>query len=81
MPSDFAILHKYRERINPPNCDRLDALQQRSNDPDLKPISFLYSCYSPAAYQFEVCAARWKGVVRSLAPGSDSLVLDPRADL
>ena len=52
--SDFAILYYLRAKINPPNCDRLDALQRRNADPDLKPISFLFSCYAPHAYGFEI---------------------------
>ena len=52
--SDFAILYHLRNKINPPNCDRLDALQRRADDPDLKPISFLFSCYAPHACFFEI---------------------------
>ena len=52
--SDFAILYHFRHKINPKQCDRLDALQRRNDDDDLKPISFLFSCYSPHAYGFEI---------------------------
>ena len=52
--SDFGILYHFRHKINPKNCDRLDALQRRNDDADLKPISFLFSCYSPHAYGFEI---------------------------
>ena len=52
--TDFAILFHFRHKINPPNCDRIDALQRRNDDPDLKPISFLFNCYAPHAYGFEI---------------------------
>ena len=49
-----AILLRFRHRIHPPHTDRLVALQQRSADLDLKPISFLFSCYSPECFYFEL---------------------------
>ena len=52
--SDFALLYRHRERINPPNCDRLDQLRIRKDDPELQHISFLFSCYSPSMYAFEI---------------------------
>ena len=50
----FLLLRHFRDKINPPGCDRLIALQQRSTDPDLRPIGFLYSCYAPEALYFEL---------------------------
>ena len=47
-------MYYLRGKINPQNCDRLDALQRRNTDADLKPISFLFSCYAPHAYGFEI---------------------------
>ena len=47
-------LFRFHERINPPSVDRLDALYQRGADLELRPISFLFSCYSPSAYLFEI---------------------------
>ena len=52
--SDFTVLFRLREKINPPNVDRLDKLRIRKDDPDLVHLSFLYSCYSPSAYLFEI---------------------------
>ena len=50
----FVILQTFHNKIDPPNTDRLDAVQQRSNDLDLRPISFLYATYTPAAHKFEL---------------------------
>ena len=47
-------LFRFRKQINPPSVDRLDALQQRNADLALRPISFLFSCYSPSAFYFEI---------------------------
>ena len=52
--TDFAILYHFRHKVNPKQCDRLDALQRRNDDADLKPISFLFSCYAPHAFLFEI---------------------------
>ena len=52
--SDFALLFRHRDRVNPPHCDDLDKLRIRKDDPNLQHISFLYSCYSPSAYGFEI---------------------------
>ena len=55
IPSAYAaILLYYRSRINPPGLERLSALQLRSADPSLRPISFLFATYTPEAYMFEV---------------------------
>ena len=48
------MLFHHRKSINPPNVDRLDKLRIRKDDPNLQHISFLYSCYSPSAYGFEI---------------------------
>ena len=52
--ADFGILYYYRHKVNPKQCDRIDALQLRTADSDLKPISFLFSCYAPHACFFEI---------------------------
>ena len=50
----FAILLYYRSKINPPGLERLSALQLRSADLTLRPISFLYATYTPEAFMFEI---------------------------
>ena len=52
--ADFGILYSFRHQVNPKHCDRIDAIQRRNADPDLKPFSFLFSCYAPHAYGFEI---------------------------
>ena len=52
--SDFALLFRHRDRVNPPHCDDLDKLRIRKADPGLDHISFLFSCYSPSAWGFEI---------------------------
>ena len=55
VPLTYAILlYHFRDKIRPRNCDRLDALRQRNADLALRPISFLFSCYSPDAFYFEI---------------------------
>ena len=34
--------------------DRLDKLRIRKDDPELQHISFLFGCYSPTCYLFEI---------------------------
>ena len=48
------MLYRLRNKINPPDVDRLDKLRIRKDDPDLQHLSFLFSCYSPDAYLFEI---------------------------
>ena len=50
----FVLLRRFRDKIHPQGCDRLDAMQKRAADPELRPISFLFSCYSPEALYFEI---------------------------
>ena len=62
----FAVLLRYCSKINPPSTERLSALQLRSADLSLRPISFLYATYTPEAYMFEV----------RLCPSRRSLITD-----
>ena len=55
----MCLLFKFRRLINPPGCsDELQAMRMRrslqSTHPELRAIDFLFSCYRPGAFAFEV---------------------------
>ena len=60
IPLGYAcLLFKFRRLINPPGCsDELQAMRMRrslqSTHPELRAIDFLFSCYRPGAFAFEV---------------------------
>ena len=59
VPLGYAcLLFCFRRLINPPGCDELMAMRVRreskERNPHLRAIDFLFSCYRPGAYGFEV---------------------------
>ena len=60
IPLGYAcLLSHFRHHINPPGCDdQLQAMRARneakSTKPELRAIDFLFSCYRPGAWWFEV---------------------------
>ena len=52
------LLFRARRQINPLGCDALQAMRVRNElvnvIPELRAIEFLFSCYRPGAYGFEV---------------------------
>ena len=55
------LLFCFRRLINPSGCDELMAMRVRrelkDTNPHLRSIDFLFSCYRPGAYGFEVFEA------------------------
>ena len=59
IPSFYAfLLFRARRQINPLGCDALQAVRVRNElvnaNPELRALEFLFSCYRPGAYGFEV---------------------------
>ena len=58
IPISYAfLLFRFRRLINPLGCgDELGAMRERRQNtrPELRAIDFLYSCYRPGAWWFEV---------------------------
>ena len=60
IPLGYAcVLYRFRDLINPPGCsDELHAMRVRNeakkSRPELQAIDFLFSCYRPSAWWFEV---------------------------
>ena len=70
------MLWKYREQINPAGCDELEAIRVRGETRELQKLAFLFSCYRPGAYGFEVfeCGRRifMTGILGLLGKGSSN---------
>ena len=79
IPSLYAfLLFRARRQINPLGCDALQAMRVRNElvnaNPALRAQEFLFSCYRPGAYGFEVfeCFRRiaMTGLIRYVAKAS-----------
>ena len=55
---DAFLLFRVRRLINPLGCDALQAIRVRNESrvakPELRALEFMFSCYRPGAYGFEV---------------------------